>query len=153
MCGRRRAKGTETAASPQTLCRGRGLLVGLVLAMAAVGCSNDVTVGAVISESGAVATYGASVKKGIDLALEEINAAGGYKGGQFSVVYKDDATMTDIGEQVTRELIEQEDIKYIIGAVSSPVTLHIAPICEEKGVVLLSPSASAPEVRVWASPR
>jgi branched-chain amino acid transport system substrate-binding protein len=125
----------------------RILALSLVAAaLGAVGCSNDVKVGAVISQTGAVATYGSSVRKGIDLALEEINAAGGYKGGQFTVIYKDDATMPDIGEQVTRELIEQDGVKYIIGAVSSPVTLHIAPICEEKGVVLLSPSASAPEV-------
>ena len=110
------------------------------------GCSNDVKVGAVISETGAVATYGASVKKGIDLALDEINAGGGYKGGSFSVVYKDDATMPDVGARVTRELIDDEDVDFIIGAVSSTVTLSIAPICQEKGVLLLSPSSSAPEI-------
>ena len=126
----------------------RRVLVLSLIAMtaAAIGCSNDVKVGAIISETGAVATYGNSVRKGIDLALDEINAAGGYKGGTFTVVYRDDATMPDIGTQVAHELIEQEQVDYIIGAVSSPVTLEIAPICEEVGVVLLSPSASAPAI-------
>ncbi len=119
-------------------------LAGLVLL--GVGCSNDVKVGAIISETGAVATYGASVKKGIDLALEEINAAGGYEGGTYTVVYRDDATMPERGVQAATELIDTEDIKYIIGAISSPVTLAIAPICEKNNVLLLSPSSSAPEI-------
>lgn len=115
------------------------LLVGGLLA----GCSNDVRIGAVISESGSVATYGAQVKRGLNLALEEINAAGGYKGGTVELIYKDDATIPDVGERVVRELIEEDGVDMIIGAVSSPVTLRIAPICEEKEVVLLSPSSSA----------
>ena len=45
-----------------------------------------------------------------------------------------------------QELIDTEGVGVIIGAISSHVTLQIAPICEERGVVLLSPSASAPQI-------
>ena len=99
-----------------------------------------------ISESGSVATYGMQVRRGLDLALEELNAAGAYKGGKVELIYKDDATIPDVGEKVVRELIEVDGVDLIIGAVSSPVTLRIAPICEESQVVLLSPSASAEEI-------
>jgi branched-chain amino acid transport system substrate-binding protein len=119
-------------------------LVALVPLVA--GCSSDVNIGAVISESGAVATYGERVKKGMDLAVEEINAAGGFKGGSFHLIYKDDATNSGRGRQVVQELIEQEGVKIVIGAVSSPVTLSIAPICQDKRIVLLSPSSSAPNI-------
>jgi branched-chain amino acid transport system substrate-binding protein len=112
----------------------------------ASGCSKDVKVGAVISETGSLSTYGEEVRNGIDLALEEINAAGGVGGGTIAVVYRDDATNEDRGRQVTEELISQESVRIIIGAISSPVTLAIAPICEQKRVVLLSPSSSAPKI-------
>ena len=118
----------------------------VLLAALAAGCSKEVKVGAVISESGAVASYGEKVKKGLDLALDEINAAGGFRGGHLHVIYKDDATNSSIGRRVTDELIQDEDVPVIIGAISSPVTLSIAEICEEQQVVLLSPTSSAPSI-------
>lgn len=123
-----------------------GVLSLMLSAMALAGCSGDAKIGAVISQSGSLAAYGTKVKMGMDLALEEINAAGGWKGGQIELVYKDDSTNTDIGRQVAHELIEQHDVPVIIGAIGSPVTLAIAPICQEERVVLLSPAASAPQI-------
>jgi len=122
-------------------------LCGLaLLGTLAAGCSKDLKVGAVISQSGSVSPYGEQVKKGLDLAEEEINAGGGINGGTIQLIYKDDATNSDVGRRVVQELIDTEGVGVIIGAISSHVTLQIAPICEERGVVLLSPSASAPQI-------
>ena len=118
-------------------------LFAFAAAFFSLGCSRDITIGAVISESGSVETYGNYVKKGMDLGLEEVNAAGGVNGGMISLLYKDDATNANVGTQVTTELIEQDGVNAIIGAVSSTVTLAIAPICEKAGIVLLSPTSSA----------
>lgn len=127
--------------------RGRGVVLFLAAAVPWVaGCSKTVPVGAVISESGAVAVYGEKVHKGLDLALEEINAEGGFKGKPLELVYRDDATHPEVGKQVTEELIHDQGIGLIIGAVSSTVTLAIAPICEQEQVVLMSPTASSPEL-------
>jgi branched-chain amino acid transport system substrate-binding protein len=122
------------------------VLSAALLIVAGAGCSSEVRVGAVISETGSLSSYGEKVKKGLDLAVEELNAAGGIRGGAVSIIYKDDATNEDRGRQVALELIEQEDIRIIIGAISSPVTLAVAPICEEKEVILFSPSSSAPGI-------
>jgi branched-chain amino acid transport system substrate-binding protein len=111
-----------------------------------LGCSRDVKIGAVISESGSVSFYGEQVRKGMDLAVKELNLSGGVNGGMVQLIYKDDATNADRGQQVVQELIEVEDVDMIIGAISSKVTLRIAPICEEQGVVLLSPASSAPSI-------
>ena len=120
------------------------LFLGLALVFLLGGaCSSDVKIGAIISQSGSVATYGEHVKRGMDLAVDELNAAGGVNGGTVTLVYRDDATNPNVGTQVATDLIEGEGLKAIIGAVSSPVTLAIAPICEKAGVVLLSPSSSA----------
>ena len=93
-----------------------------------------------------MAPYSRQVERGLDLALEEINAAGGFKGGPIQLVYRDDGSSAEKGRAVVMELIEREGVKIIIGAVSSPVTLEIAPICEKKGIVLLSPTSSAPRI-------
>lgn len=121
------------------------LMLGVVPLLA--GCSKDVQIGAVISESGAVAFYGEKVKKGIELALEQANAQSALEsGGKLSIVYRDDTTNANRGVQVTRELIDEVGVKLIIGAISSDVTKAIAPICEKERVLLMSPSASAPEL-------
>ena len=128
--------------------RSRTLVVAAVIATGLVvpGCSKPLVVGAVVAESGAVADYGREVRKGIELALEDANAAGGFHGKPIGIVFKDDQTRAEVGEQVTRELIEIDKVPAIIGAVSSPVTLRIAPLCEENRVVLISPTASAPSI-------
>jgi branched-chain amino acid transport system substrate-binding protein len=51
-----------------------------------------------------------------------------------------------VGIRETEDLIENQGAEIIIGAVSSEVTLGIAPICQAKGVLLLSPSSSAPKI-------
>ena len=121
-------------------------LVCLIAAWFAVGCSSEVKIGAVISETGAVAPYGHQVTRGIDLALEETNAEGGFKGQPIQLVYRDDATNAEKGVEAVKDLINNEGAKIILGAVSSPVTLEIAPICEKKRILLLSPTASAPRI-------
>lgn len=122
------------------------ILAATVAALALTGCSGDVRIGAVVSEEGIADNYGRQVKQGLDLALEEINAAGGVAGRNVELVYRDDESDAEVGKRVVHELIEQEGLKAIIGAVTSPVTVAIAPICEEKRTVLLSPSATAPEI-------
>ncbi len=126
--------------------RRSGLLAFLLLLVAAVGCSNEIKIGAVISETGAVGPYGEKVKNGIELALEEINAAGGINGGVVQVVFEDDGSSPDKGLEATVRLIDEEGVKVIIGAVGSSVTMAVAPICEKKEVLLLSPSSSAPAI-------
>lgn len=119
------------------------VLAGLALLLA--GCATEVKIGAVISETGAVASYGTEVKRGMELALGEINDAGGFAGNPITVIYKDDSTNPDVGQKALEELIA-EGVDLVIGAVGSPVTLRIAPICEEHEMILLSPSASAPKI-------
>lgn len=125
--------------------RGFGSTVLATLSLVFAACSNEVKIGAVISETGAVASYGAEVRRGIDLALDEVSAAGGVDGNQITLIYKDDSTNPDMGQKAVEELLA-EGVNLLIGAVSSPVTLRIAPICEKEQVVLLSPSASAPQI-------
>ncbi len=124
----------------------------LPLAVCAAGasltaCDGPLRIGAVVSQTGAAADYGARVRSGLDLALEEINAAGGFRGRRLVLVYRDDATNPDVGLQAAEELIRQEGVRIIVGAIASNVTLRIAPLCERERVLLVSPTATSPRIR------
>ena len=88
--------------------RGFCLVMCLALSvMALAGCSSEIKIGAVISQSGGVATpYGDRVKKGMDLALEQVNAGGGVNGGQVTLIYRDDATTNPAGTKLEFSTID-----------------------------------------------
>jgi branched-chain amino acid transport system substrate-binding protein len=117
-----------------------------VALLAAAGCSSEIKIGAIVPETGFADDYGKRVKNGLDLALEEINGAGGIAGSPVSVIYRDDGSRPETGRQAAVELIDEEGVHMIIGAVTSAVTLEIAPLCEKKRIVLLSPTASSPKI-------
>lgn len=112
----------------------------------AASCSGAIPVGAVISRTGAASVYGEKVQRGLDLALQEINASGGYHGRKLELIYRDDATDPETGLRVTQELIRDEGVRVIVGPLVSSVTLAVAPACEASHTVLLSPTASAPQI-------
>jgi len=122
------------------------LALGAAMAAGAVGCSNEIKVGAIVSESGPATVYGGPVRRGLELAADEINSGGGFHGKPIALVFRDDKTRTEDGVAAAVDLIDNEGVKFIVGAVSSPVTLAIAPLCNEKRVLLMSPSASADAV-------
>ena len=122
------------------------VLASFAVALCVTGCSGEVKLGAVVPQSGGLASYGDKVTKGLDLALDQINAEGGFRGAPIQLIYKDDATNPDRARQVTQELIDQDGVAMVVGGVSSTVALAIAPICESNRVILLSPSASTPDL-------
>ena len=123
----------------------RNLPAALVLALLA-GCGKPARVGAIVSRSGAASSSGEQVARGFDLAVERINAAGGVGGRRLELLYRDDSTNPEIGIAALRELVEREHVTTVLGAVSSTVTLRLAPYCERQRVVLMSPSATASQL-------
>lgn len=121
------------------------LPAALVLALLA-GCGKPARVGAIVSRSGAASSYGEQVARGFDLAVQQINATGGVGGRTLELLYRDDSTNPEIGLAALRELVEHERVTTVLGAVSSTVTLQLAPYCERHRVVLLSPTASASQL-------
>ena len=123
----------------------RNLPAALALALLA-GCGKPALVGAIVSRSGAASSYGEQIARGFDLAVEQINATGGVAGRKLRLLYRDDSTNPEIGLAALRQLVEHERVSTVLGAVSSTVTLRLAPYCERHHVVLVSPSASAPQL-------
>ncbi len=123
----------------------RNLPAALALALLA-GCGNPARVGAIVSRSGAASSSGEQVARGFELAASELNATGGVGGRTLELLYRDDSTNPEIGLAAVRRLVEHDHVTTVLGAVTSTVTLRLAPYCERNRVVLISPSASASQL-------
>jgi branched-chain amino acid transport system substrate-binding protein len=107
---------------------------------------NTILIGEVGSLTGAEATFGISTRNGIELALDEVNAAGGVKGKKVAVrVYDDQGKPEEAAAAVTR-LIAQDKVKLILGEVASSNSLAMAPKAQESQVPMITPSSTNPKV-------
>lgn len=132
----------------------RRVLFAAILAAAVAGmaCSGspDVTFGVIVSLQGVGTPYGTSIHHGIELAVEEINAAGGidvdHAGRKpLRLEVRDAESRPDLGVEMAHELIAA-GVVATIGADVSDVTLAIAPHFQEAQQILLSPSSSSPKL-------
>jgi len=105
-----------------------------------------IKVGALLSLSGDIAEYGQRVKKGIDLAVKEINSQNGINGKKIEIIYEDTKGNPKDGVNGAQKLIANKDIKIIIGTISSSVTLAVEPITTQNHILLFSPAASSPRL-------
>ncbi|HEV7863576.1 MAG TPA: ABC transporter substrate-binding protein, partial [Acidimicrobiia bacterium] len=99
---------------------------------------DPVLLGVVDPYTGAFAASGASQTQGSELAVAELNKAGGILGGrQIQIRKRDDATKADVGARGARELIQQEGVDVIVGTVSSAVGLAVSEACSQLGCPLV----------------
>lgn len=118
-----------------------------ILLSTTLSCATrPILVGVVLELSGEASNYGMSIRNAIELAIENVNNQGGIQGKPVKVLYRDAASSPDIAVQVTRELVEKEKVKYIIGAATSTVTLAIGRYCQDHHVILITPAASSPQI-------
>lgn len=92
--------------------------------------------GAIHPLTGGLARDGAFLKQGIDLAVDEINAAGGIKsmgGAKLVVSHADSQGKTEIGQSEAERLI-QEGCVALLGCYQSAVTFNTTMICERENV-------------------
>jgi branched-chain amino acid transport system substrate-binding protein len=116
------------------------LLAGLLTTTAIAGpapAAEPVRIGITTILSGPYADRGQSEQYGAQIALDQINQAGGVLGRPVEAFYADNACKPDIGVPATKWLIEQEHVPVIIGALCTPVTHAIEPVVKEAKVPLV----------------
>jgi branched-chain amino acid transport system substrate-binding protein len=92
--------------------------------------------------SGSGAYYGLAAKEGIELAVEEINRAGGINGAPLEIIYEDDRNNTADAQTVLLKLARSDQVPLIIGINSSSVTLATCKKAAESEVVQYSIGSS-----------
>lgn len=108
--------------------------------------TDAIIIGEVGSLTGSEAAFGISTRNGIELAIDEVNAAGGVKGRKLKViVYDDQSKPEEAGSSVAR-LLGQDHALIILGEVASTNSLAMAPKAQEAKVPMISPSSTNPKV-------
>ncbi len=105
-----------------------------------------IKIGAILPLTGSGALWGQNAQKGIKLALEQLNRNGGINGKKVEVIFEDSKSVPNEAVSAFRKLIDIDKIQCSIVDMISSNVLALAPIAEQKKVVIISPGASSPDI-------
>jgi branched-chain amino acid transport system substrate-binding protein len=128
----------------------------LALALLAAGCGgakdtsktaggDTIKIGFLGGLTGAHAHYGIETLKGMQMAVDDINSAGGVNGKRLEIVQGDHGSNSSEAANVTQKLITQK-VSAIVGDPTTGITKTAAQICQPAKVVLLSAGAVGPGI-------
>ncbi len=124
------------------------LVMGLSLCACNNGGSgsdkNELIIGGIGPMTGPTAQYGNGVMNAAQLAVEEINAAGGVNGMTLKFIPQDDENVSEKAENAYNSL-KDSGAKLIIGTVTSTPCKAISPLTKNDNMFMLTPSGSAVE--------
>ena len=119
------------------------------LALIAAGCNSPqsssqdgdtIKIGFLGGKTGNHAHYGIETLKGMEMAVEEINEAGGVLGKKLEIIEGDHGSNISQAVSVTQKLITQ-GVAAIVGDPTTGITKSVAPICQQNKIVLMSAGA------------
>lgn len=135
------------------------IALGLIAAMiAATGCQRKdgttgggpggepIKVGVYLDLSGQTSSFGQSTKNGVEMARDEINAAGGINGRPIQLIIEDEQGEPGKVTTVVTKLLRQDGVVALLGEVASTNSLTAAPKAQEAKIPMITPSSTNPEV-------
>ena len=108
--------------------------------------ADTIKVGVVLPLTGPQAKFGEIEKQSFDMALEEINGAGGVKGKQLEFVMEDDTGRPEVGRSVVEKLSTKDKVVMLGGGYSSSVTYGVAGVAQQNRVPFLINTGSADKI-------
>ena len=135
---------------------GKWIAFGLSIVVLLFACKKTenevIRIGAYLSLSGPDSTFGTDAREGIELAVGEINAAGGVKGKRVVVLYEDTQSRTQEASQKVRQLVDRDHVVALLGESASSRSLAGGLIANTSHVPMITPSSTSVEVtkdREW----
>ena len=124
-----------------------------ILTLTLLACGEDSSrsdepfrIGVMESLTGAGETYGTVASQAKQMALDEINAAGGIDGRKLEFIFEDSKCNAQDAIAAYKKLTEVDGVKIILGTSCSGAMLGAAPLAEADGVILFSGLASNPDI-------
>ena len=117
-------------------------LLALGAALAACSRSGPIKLGLVTGLSGRHYDLGLSSRNGVELAVKELNAAGGVSGRQLELVVRDDAQDPETARRAVSELVAA-GVVAIVGHATSSMAEATLPIVNREQVLMVSPTVSS----------
>jgi len=110
------------------------------------GSEEDIRIGAILPMTGSGAQYGEEVRRGMEIAIGEINDAGGVKSVPLALCLEDSATDPKTATLAFEKLTAIKRIQVIVTEVSG-VVMALAPKANDKKVILFNVGAQNPKIR------
>lgn len=126
-------------------------LAGTVLAGCGgqqAGSSDTIKIGANFEMTGNVANYGQATLDGLNLAIEEINAAGGVNGKKLEVVSADNKSEAAEAVNAATKLISDDNVKVIVGPAVTANVIAESQVATDAKIPVIAPDATSPDVTV-----
>lgn len=109
---------------------------------ASAAAQEPIKIGLVAALSGQSAKSGEAITRGLQVAIDEINGAGGVLGKKLELIRRDDESNPAKGLLAVRELVQKEKVAAFFGGIDTPVSLAIVPFAN---------SSKVPFIGVWAA--
>ncbi len=129
------------------------IAVSTIVVVAAIACGGDsgeeeevYRVGVMESLTGIGETYGTVTNHAKQMAMEEINEAGGINGKNLELVVEDSKCNAQDAITAYNKLTDVENLKIILGPSCSGAMLGVAPLAEKDGNILFSGVAVHPDI-------
>lgn len=106
------------------------------------GTEEEVVIGGIGPLTGSNASYGISVQQGGQLAVDEINAAGGINGMQIRYLFEDDESDAEKAISAYNKLMD-DGMQVLMGAVTSDPCIAVTDESSRDGILQITPSGSA----------
>ena len=134
--------------------KGKKIFVTILLAAAVAGlvlapqafAEKPVKIGFFYIMSVPFSTYGQFAKKGAQLAIDEVNAAGGFLGRKVEGYFEDSTGKPDVAMRAIRKLVYQDKVDFLIGLDSSGVAKSVVPSIPQMKTPLIITHAATPDV-------
>jgi len=122
----------------------RRLVTALALSLAALpaAAQDTIKIGLVTALSGQSARAGEAITRGLQVAIDELNASGGVLGRKLELLRRDDEATPAKGVIAARELVHKEKVAVLFGGLDTPVSMAIVPIMNEAKVPYMGPWAA-----------
>ena len=122
----------------------RSFFVALtLLAAVPAWAQQTIKIGLVTALSGQSARAGEAITRGLQVAIDEINAKGGLLNGRkLELLRRDDESIPAKGVIAARELYFKEKVAVLIGGLDTPVAVAIVPIANESKLPFMDPWAA-----------
>jgi branched-chain amino acid transport system substrate-binding protein len=125
-----------------TLIAAAALTVGMTVSAMA---GDSIKIGIAGAHSGDLASYGLPTVKAVELVVKDINDNGGINGSKIELLIEDDVCKAEIATNTATKLVSQ-GVNVVIGHICSGATKAALPIYRDAGVIVMSPSATNPEL-------
>jgi branched-chain amino acid transport system substrate-binding protein len=141
-CGNDEEEGTATA-TPAGTAAATGTPAGTPAATPAAG--GPLKIGMLFDYTGSLAEFGPNMETGAQLAVKQINAAGGVLGQDIQLIKADSGTNPQVAVEAATRLINVEGVQAIVGSLSSGVTIAVAEgVAVPNKVIMISPASTSP---------